>query len=60
MEKPREENIILKQLIDLEKAMVEEFGFPESAIEISIAPNAAKDYREQQQKGPYDYAFTAL
>ncbi len=59
-ENPLEKDIILQQLQDMKKAMVEEFGWPEKAIEISTDPNAAENFQEDQPKGSYAYTFTAF
>ena len=51
-----DEEIILQQLQDLKKAMVEEFGWPEQALVISTDPDEA----ENRQIGNYDYTFTTF
>lgn len=55
-----EKDIILQQLQDMKKALVEELGWPEKAIEISTDPNPAENFQEDQQKGSYAYTFTAF
>lgn len=59
-ENSQEKAIIIQQLQDIKIAMVEELGWPEKEIEIFTDPNTAENFREDQQKGPYGYTFTAF